>query len=160
MIGLTKMCFGDLAFLNEVRNDFAAEYLHDSRTFTMEETRAWFYATNPYFWIIWSEGNRVGYFRLSNFSPANHNIYIGADIHRNYQGKGFAQEAYKKFIPLLFEVYHLNKISLEVLATNERAVHLYKKLGFVKEGVKRQEVLKDDKYIDSIIMSILKDDIT
>jgi RimJ/RimL family protein N-acetyltransferase len=43
-----------------------------------------------------------------------------------------------------------------VLGSNSRAINLYYKLGFVKEGVKRQEVLKGTEYVDSIIMSILK----
>ncbi len=34
----------------------------------------------------------------------------------------------------------VNKISLQVLETNEKAIHLYKKLGFEVEGV-----LKNDK---------------
>ena len=47
---------------------------------------------------------------------------------------------------------------MEVLATNQRAINLYKKLGFDYEGTKRQEVLKGGVYVDSIIMSILKQD--
>ena len=43
-----------------------------------------------------------------------------------------------------------------MLSTNSRAYNLYKKLGFIQEGIKRQEVFKQDQFIDSIIMSILK----
>jgi len=43
-----------------------------------------------------------------------------------------------------------------VLETNQRAINLYNKLGFIKEGVKREEVLKNNKWINSIVMSILK----
>jgi len=156
----TKITYEDLGFLNGIRNLYAEEFLHDSRTFSLFETHTWFHSTKPDYWIIWEEDERVGYFRLSNHSKENHNIYIGADIHPVFAGQGLGYKSYKEFMSFLFseKEYDLNKISLEVLATNKRAIHLYKKLGFVQEGCKRQEVLKGDTYIDSIIMSILKEE--
>lgn len=156
----TKITYEDLGFLNGVRNLYAKEFLHDSRTFSLFETHTWFHNTKPNYWIIWEEDERAGYFRLSNHSKENRNIYIGADIHPGFAGRGLGYKAYKEFMAYLFKEseYDLHKISLEVLATNSRAIHLYKKLGFVQEGCKRQEVLKGDTYVDSIIMSILKKD--
>jgi RimJ/RimL family protein N-acetyltransferase len=97
----------------------------------------------------------VGYFRLSNYSELNRNIYIGADIDPQYQGQGLGYRAYCEFLPVLFKKYNLHKITLEVLSTNARALNLYKKIGFITEGIKRQEVLKNGQWFDSIIMSIL-----
>jgi RimJ/RimL family protein N-acetyltransferase len=157
----TKINTDDLTFLNGVRNLYAEEFLHDSRTFDLMATYAWFYNAKPDYWIIWEDDERAGYFRLSNHSKENRNLYIGADIHPGFAGRGLGYKAYKEFMEFLFSEeseYDLNKISLEVLATNSRAIYLYKKLGFVQEGCKRQEVLKGDTYVDSIIMSILKDE--
>ena len=44
----------DLAFLSEVRNLVAKEFLHDSRTFTLEETQQWYQKTNPDYYVIWA----------------------------------------------------------------------------------------------------------
>jgi RimJ/RimL family protein N-acetyltransferase len=156
----TKITFEDLTFLNGVRNLYAEEFLHDSRTFSLPETQSWYRGTKPDYWIIWEEDEKCGYFRLSNHLKENRNLYIGADIHPAFAGRGLGYKAYKEFVVYLFnnEDYDLNKISLEVLATNTRAIHLYKKLGFVQEGCKREDVLKGDTYVDSIIMSILKKD--
>lgn len=155
-ISFKKMRANDLEFLNRVRNEYSYEYLHDSRTFTLEETKNWYYTSNPEFWMIQLDSVNVGYFRISNHSKENKNLYIGADIAKEYTGKGIAKEAYKQFIPHVFVIYSLNKITLEVLSTNKRAINLYNKLGFVLEGVKRQEILKNGKWVDSIIMSLLK----
>jgi diamine N-acetyltransferase len=158
-IKFTKIHSDDLSFLNETRNLYAKDFLHDSRTFTLDETQSWFHKYKPDYWIIWEGNERAGYFRLSNYSKDNRNIYIGADIHPNFSGKGLGYKSYKEFMNLLFSEeteYKLNKITLEVLSTNNRALHLYKKLGFIQEGCKREEVLKDGYYVDSIIMSILK----
>jgi RimJ/RimL family protein N-acetyltransferase len=148
----------DIPLLNEIRNECAKEYLHDSRTFTVEESVEWFEKTKPDFWAIELNSKMIGYFRLSNYSEANHNLYVGADLHKEHRGRGFAYQAYIQFIPFLFKEYDLHKISLEVLATNERAFNLYKKIGFKVEGIKREEVLKEGQYINSIVMSILKNE--
>jgi RimJ/RimL family protein N-acetyltransferase len=156
MISFRRLEEIDLEFLNEVRNHCAGEYLHDSRTFSLSDTLNWFKTIHPNYYIILNEGKKIGYFRLSNYSQSNQNIYIGADLHPKFWGEKLAYPSYKKFIDYLFINYDLNKISLEVLSTNNRAYNLYKKLGFVQEGVKRQEVLKQNQFIDSIIMSLLK----
>ena len=146
----------DLEFLCEVRNECAPEYLHTSETYTLAQTKEWFKKTSPQFYIIKRRGERIGYFRTSNYSKINKNLYIGADLHKDYRGKGLAFAAYMKFIPYLFEELDLHKISLEVLATNDRAINLYKKVGFQEEGIKREEIFKNDQWVDSVIMSILK----
>lgn len=157
-IKIEKITTEDLGFLNETRNMVSKEYLHDSRTFTLKETQEWFSNNTPDYYIIKHNDVRVGYFRLSNHSSENQNIYIGADIHPNFWGQGIASAAYEMFINYLFDTYHLHKISLEVLASNTRAISLYRKLGFVEEGKKRDEVFKDGVYVDSIIMSILRNE--
>lgn len=158
MVEIKKLTVDDLRFLNDTRNLVSEEFLHDSRKFTYEETLDWFYKYKPDYRIIWADKNPVGYFRISNHSEANKNLYIGADIHPDFQGRGYAKEAYKKMIPQLFAEYDLHKISLEVLSTNYRAISLYVKLGFMHEGIKRDEVLKHDGYVDSIVMSMLKNE--
>ncbi|MEN1970491.1 GNAT family protein [Lentibacillus sp. N15] len=47
----------------------------------------------------------------------------------------------------------IEKIGLAVFASNERAVHLYKKLGFLVEGRRVRELkFNNEKYIDEILM--------
>lgn len=156
MVNIRPLIESDLEFLNKVRNEHALEFLHDSRTFTLPETLEWFSKTKPDYYLILAENLPIGYFRITNYNVTNKNLYIGADLAKEYQGKGLAYQAYSYFIPYLFKEYNLNKITLEVLSTNKRAINLYYRLGFVTEGIKRQEVLKGTDYVDSIIMSILK----
>ena len=153
-----KMLEGDMPFLIDIRNKYAAEFLHNSNTFNLNEAIEWFRKTNPDYWVIYVENTPIGYFRVSNHNTQNKNIMIGADIHPLFTGRGYGYKAYNEFIPFLFNTYDLHKISLEVLATNQRAINLYNKLGFVREGIKREDVLKGDKWVDSIIMSIIKEE--
>jgi RimJ/RimL family protein N-acetyltransferase len=153
-----KITVEDLIFLNQVRNEYCEEFLHDNRKFSIDETKEWFNKYNPDYYMIKMSGENIGYFRLSNYSKENKNIYLGADISPKYKGFGYGKSSYIKFIPFLFEEYKLHKITLEVLSTNKIALNLYKKLGFTIEGIKRQEILKNGQWIDSIIMSILKEE--
>lgn len=146
----------EIKFINLIRNEYAEDYLHSSKRFSVNETFKWFFNNRPEYYLINYSKIPIGYFRTSNYSFENNNIYIGADIHPDYCGLKLSYTAYIKFINLLFEEKKLHKISLEVLSTNIRAFNLYKKLGFIVEGTRRQEVLKKDEYVDSIIMSILK----
>jgi len=49
------------------------------------------------------------------------------------------------------------RIELTVYATNDRARALYRKLGFVEEGVKRRSVVIDGTAFDEVMMARLKD---
>lgn len=158
MIHIRKLTKEDLYFLNSVRNECAEKYLHDSRTFSIQDSYKWFETTNTEYYLILYNDVSIGYFRLSNYSDVNKNIYIGADLHKDWRGQGLAYESYCKFIPFIFETYNLNKITLEVLSSNSVAINLYKKLGFVLEGTKRKEIYKNGLYIDSEIMSMLRDE--
>jgi len=148
----------DAEFINHIRNSYCDEYLHTSTKFSIDETRSWIIKTNLLYYLVYYGNVPIGYVRISNYSAENNNIYIGADLHPDYVGLKLAYPLYIQFINFMFESKQLNKITLEVLETNTRALNLYKKLGFVYEGQKRQEVLKNNKYIDSIFMSILKEE--
>jgi len=154
-----KISIDDIEFLNEVRNGYASEYLHDTRKFTLYESIEWFNKNNPDYWIIFLDDLRIGYFRLTNYSDKERSIYIGADIHKNYTNKGHGYLVYKLFMDKLFNERNLDKIKLEVLSTNERALHLYEKIGFSIIGIKNKYMIKHENYVDSIIMQINKKDL-
>lgn len=144
----------DLCFFNEVRNECALEYLHDSRIFSYDEVLNWFEKTNPNYYLVFYENNKIGYFRLSNYSSINKTVYIGMDLHKNWRGKKLAYNAYKQFIPKIVQELNLRKIYLEVLSTNTVAKNLYKKLGFELEAIKKEDVIKNGILVDSEIMSL------
>src|SRR5438093_1259822 len=54
-----------------------------------------------------------------------------------------------------FDVLALNKISLDVLEYNTRALRIYERLGFQREGVHREDIYKDGRFVNVMRMSIL-----
>lgn len=79
-------------------------------------------------------------------------IWIGETSH---QGKGAGQFAVKEMLNHAFKDLNLNRIYLTVIVTNQRAINLYKKNGFVEEGRLRDVVFKNGVYTDMLQMSIL-----
>jgi len=55
-----------------------------------------------------------------------------------------------------FDQMNINKLRLNVYSFNERAIKSYEKCGFIREGVLRQEIFRDGKYYDTIVMGILR----
>lgn len=145
-----RMVIEDLPFFLGVRNQ-STEYLHNDTKFSLEEATEWFTKSNPKFYIIQLGTKPIGYFRTSNWDDENKTMYLGCDIHPNYRGFGFAQQAYAEFIDILFIQHGLKNIRLEVLGNNDRAKHIYNKIGFKQIGY-GEKVIKDGKEIESIIM--------
>ncbi|MEK6749013.1 MAG: GNAT family N-acetyltransferase [Pseudomonadota bacterium] len=52
-------------------------------------------------------------------------------------------------------MHHLHRLELAVHSDNQRAIALYKHLGYVIEGKKLQSVCIRDKYVDELILSKL-----
>jgi RimJ/RimL family protein N-acetyltransferase len=155
MIGFRRLQRSDLPFLLEVRNQ-SRDMLHDNSAFTLEQAQAWFDKQQPRFFLATQDGAPVGYFRTSNWDEANKHAYIGFDLHPDFRRKGLAQSAYRVFLAYLFTECGLNKVSMEVLEHNQPARRLYERVGFKHEGVKREEIYRNGRYIDSIMLSMLK----
>ena len=51
-----------------------------------------------------------------------------------------------------------HRLWLDVFAENDRAIHVYRALGFVEEGTMRDAALKPDGFHSLVIMSMLEDE--
>ncbi|MET0190072.1 MAG: spermidine acetyltransferase, partial [Pseudonocardia sediminis] len=51
---------------------------------------------------------------------------------------------------------NLHKVFLIVSTENEKAIHIYRKAGFVVEGELREEFFADGRYRDALRMGILQ----
>lgn len=74
------------------------------------------------------------------------------------QGKGHGGEATRLMVGHAFETLALNRVWLEVLEYNTRAIRCYERIGFVKEGLQRQEHFRFGRYWDTWLMAILRQD--
>ena len=76
-------------------------------------------------------------------------------VHQDYQNVGLGSALMEEALSQ-GRRRRLHRIELTVVADNNRGIHLYEKVGFQREGVKRENFLGDDgKYHDEVVMGIL-----
>ncbi|MBN1918728.1 MAG: GNAT family N-acetyltransferase [Verrucomicrobia bacterium] len=98
----------------------------------------------------------VGLHRISwEDRRATFGIFIGE---KAYWGKGYGTDATRAIVRFAFEQMNLNRVDLQVLADNERGIRCYEKVGFVREGVQRQHRYREGRYVDMVVMSILREE--
>ncbi|AEE16178.1 GNAT family N-acetyltransferase [Treponema brennaborense] len=75
-------------------------------------------------------------------------------------GKGIGTFAIKEMLNHAFNNLNLRRIELSVLESNSRAIHVYEKIGFVQEGIKRECVFKNGSFISMRMYAMLKNEFT
>lgn len=86
---------------------------------------------------------------------ANIRIGIQGTQHR---GKGYGTEAMIQMLGYGFNTLKLHRIHLGVYPFNPRAIRVYEKIGFKREGLQRDALYIDGIFHDMITMSILEDE--
>jgi RimJ/RimL family protein N-acetyltransferase len=100
----------------------------------------------------------IGMCGLHEIDHYQQHAEVGVRLGKEYWGKGHGQDAVRTLIAYGFEHLNLAKISLHVLADDERAVGAYRKVGFVEEGRLRAHAWYDGARHDELVMSVLREE--
>jgi L-phenylalanine/L-methionine N-acetyltransferase len=105
-------------------------------------------------YVAVSDSQIVGW---ADITPRNHPTMahvgaLGMGVMSAYRGKGIGSKLLASVIQHAWES-GLKRLELEVFADNEAAIHLYKKHGFVEEGIKRYARVIDGDYQDLVVMA-------
>jgi len=99
----------------------------------------------------------VGNCGLVKVDWGNRSAEVGIHIgEKKYWNQGFGTRAMRLMCQHVFDDLNLNRLWLQVFETNQRAVRAYEKAGFVNEGRLRQAQYLQGRYVDVLIMSILR----
>jgi diamine N-acetyltransferase len=151
----------DLNFVLNIRREISP-LLADAFLKNEDQQRRWYKTVcesdKILVFIIESMDCRIGYAILDKIDYIHRHCYAQVQIEKEFRGKHYGTEAFKRLITIAFEVLGMNKICLDTFITNERATHVYEKLGFQAEGLLRAHYWKDGQFIDAIQMGLLKKD--
>ncbi|KAJ3788220.1 acyl-CoA N-acyltransferase [Lentinula aff. detonsa] len=103
-------------------------------------------------------GQFVGTTSITMGHPKNRDGIFGIKIEPKFWGLGYGEEVTRFVVDYCFHSLGLHRVSLLVFSGNDRAVNLYKKVGFVEEGRKRKVNWIDGQWEDMIYMGILKEE--
>jgi RimJ/RimL family protein N-acetyltransferase len=91
--------------------------------------------------IIWNNG--VAWISLAIGEPAQ-------------RGKGYGEEAMRLALKFAFHEINLHRLQLTVFEYNDRAIRLYERLGFVREGTYREFLNRDGQRYDMYLYGLLR----
>lgn len=110
--------------------------------------------------IFSADGVDSGMFKLIRLQHRTaHIAYLGGvAIAPDMAGKGLGATMFREILGLAREK-QIKRVELSVATHNHRAIQLYQKLGFEREGILRQYTYlrQEDRYIDEQLMACLLD---
>lgn len=71
-------------------------------------------------------------------------------------GKGYGSEAMRVALAFAFHELNLHRVQLTVFSYNERAIALYEKLGFQRDGTLREFLQRDGRRYDMYLYGLLR----
>ena len=146
-----------------INNPDNNRFLHYDIPISIEGTERWFNShigdDTRYDAVIEADGVPVGTIGLLSIDKKNSKaeFYIAMG-ETSYKGKGVAKEASRLILQYGFEVLGLNRIYLFTEAENVIAQRLFERVGFVKEGMLRQDINSRGLFVDRFTYGFLKED--
>ena len=109
-------------------------------------------------YLVAEMGNEVAghaFLEAMSLEAISHVVRLTIAIHPGSQGKGIGQALLQTLIAWAKEEKTIEKIELNVRATNLAAQKLYLKLGFIEEGrLSRRIKISEDQYLDDVLMGL------
>ncbi|EEW7573518.1 spermidine N1-acetyltransferase [Escherichia coli] len=106
--------------------------------------------------VVECDGEKAGLVELVEINHVHRRAEFQIIISPEYQGKGLATRAAKLAMDYGFTVLNLYKLYLIVDKENEKAIHIYRKLGFTVEGELMHEFFINGQYRNAIRMCIFQ----
>ena len=132
-------------------------FMYSQHEITLTEHQRWFeqaiLSTTKHLLIFEINGAPLGYInftRQQSNDVANWGFYLSPDA-----PKGTGILLGRAAINFSYEQLKLHKVCGEVLAFNERSIRFHKKLGFMQEGILREQHFDGYKYHDVINFGLL-----
>lgn len=153
----------DLAFMHQLNND------PDMMTYWFEEPyRSLTHMQNMYDeslgkdqarqFIVKKGAEKIGFVGLFGFEGVHRKVEFGIMIDKKHQGHGYASLATKLAMDYAFLKMNVRKLFLVVDQVNEKAIHVYEKMGFKQEAKLEKEYFVDGEYHDALMMRVFQDE--
>lgn len=103
-----------------------------------------------------AEGTIVGYaYCFAGRLGYKHTQDLNVTVNRQWRDKGVGTALLRYMIDWCRANPNVRRLELWVFPNNPRAMHVYEKLGFQHEGVRRASYFKQGEMLDLILMGIL-----
>ena len=93
--------------------------------------------------------------RGSRRRALQHSVELGLSVKQGWRDRGVGTALIRALIDWARATGIVTRIELRVYARNARAIHVYEKLGFEREGCRRRAIFQDGEYQDDLFMALL-----
>lgn len=107
---------------------------------------------------IFFKGELVGMMAFSEIDWKGKKTSFGYWLSPDFEGKGIAVRCVKDLTNYAFETLNLNRIEISCAEENLKSRALPEKLGFIKEGILRDNYYSNERLHNLVIYSLLKSD--
>jgi ribosomal-protein-serine acetyltransferase len=111
--------------------------------------------TEVFEWHLFLGGTLCGAVRLKDIDENDRKAKFGYFIGQQFTGKGLVTSAVRSVLEYCFGHLNLNRIELRCAAENERSKRVAERLGFVREGILREEEFLDGAFVDLHVYGLL-----
>ncbi|MEW6407116.1 MAG: bifunctional UDP-2,4-diacetamido-2,4,6-trideoxy-beta-L-altropyranose hydrolase/GNAT family N-acetyltransferase [Patescibacteria group bacterium] len=129
-----------------------------SKKITLTQHRKWFTSLNKRknkIFAVDLNGQHIGTAALRNIDSKNRQAELAIEIgEKEYWGKGYGTLIIKQLLEYGFNKLNLRSVYLSVFSKNNRAVNLYKKIGFSLNQSEKKIINKDGKRIELSRMNL------
>lgn len=101
----------------------------------------------------------IGVTGFRQLDARNRHVQFGITVgEKSAWGKGYGTEVTRLMVRYAFQTLNMHRVWLHASEDNERALHVYQKIGFRMEGRLRQDMFRNGRYWDTIVMAVLRDE--
>ena len=150
-----------LELINSLVDEKAEIYITEK--FTREDEAEWLTKAlsrlekDEQFFLAAEVDNKVvalSDFQIKEGDPEQHPGVLGIIVRNGYRDLGIGTEIMQTMLEQAAS-FGFRKVTVNAFATNKRAIHVYKKVGFIETGIMRNRHFRQGKFIDEVIMTKL-----
>ncbi len=107
-------------------------------------------------WHLFLDDSLCGSVRLRDIHHADRKAAIGYFLGSEFTGKGIVTKALQAVLGWCFGPLELNRVELRCATGNAPSIGVAERLGFVREGMLRQEECLHGVFVDQYVYGLLK----
>ena len=103
-------------------------------------------------------GDPIGLVVVRVDRPEARSVELSLLVDADHWGQGFGMDMMQTILEACFDGWGVHRIGVRVEEGNERALALYRRLGFKEEGRLRQAAFRDGRHADVLLFSLLAEE--
>ena len=159
-----KDCIGMLEWMHDIevaryfRDDMLDKTEKDVLEFIDRADIVPLHGKSVHYAIVEEADEYLGTISLKSIDLRDKNAEYAISLRKTAQGRAVAYLATRELLNIAFHEFDLERVYLNVISENKRAIRLYEKCGFIYEGELRDHLFIKGNYISWKLYGMIEDE--